>query len=89
MVQIYKKKYYCIYSSSKNSRAYIVHNKHKDFSSGHTHINNYKTAKFIIDMSLTKTVPTTKVSDYIIDSIIRISEDKSYIEKLQKLKKKK
>lgn len=83
MVQIYKRKNYCIYSSHKQSHAYIVHNKNKEFSNGHTHISNYNTAKFIINMAINKTIPKTKVNDYILLSIIRVSEDKEYIKKLE------
>lgn len=87
MVQIYRKKNFVIYSCCTKNPAYIVHNKHKNFENGHTHINNYKTAKFIIDMAYNRSIPKKHISDYLIESIIRISEHKSYIESLERLKK--
>lgn len=88
MVQIYKNGSYVIYATHKRNDVYIVHNKHKAFNEGHTHINNYNTAKFIIDMSKNKIIPKTKTGDYVLQSIIRISTDKDYIEKIKSKMKK-
>ena len=88
MVQIYKRKNYVIYSNHEKDSAYIVYNTRKEFSEGHTHINNYNTAKYIIGMSLNNLIPKKKLGDYVLQSIIRISTNKDYINKLEKLKKK-
>lgn len=85
MVRIDKMKYYNIYSD-KNGH-YIIHNTRKEFSKGHTHIDNYKTAKYITYLSLYKKIPKGKrLSNYLLDSIIRISTDKNYIKEIEKIK---
>ena len=81
MVRVYKKKYFNLYS---NQEGYIIHNTHKDFQKGHTHINNYNTAKFLINLALYKTVPDKNMSKYLYQSLIRISSDQSYINKIRK-----
>lgn len=83
MNTIYCKKNYKIYKI-KNG-AFIVHNTKKDFKTGHTHINNYNTAKYIIDMSIHNLIPNRHLSKYLLGSIIRISDDESYIEKIKEI----
>ena len=78
---IYKKKNFKIYDAG---REYIVHNTKLDFQNHHTHINNFHTCKYIIDLSIHKTVPY-HLSDYLLISLIRLSNDKDYIEKINKL----
>lgn len=86
MVRIDKVKYFNIYSDSNGS--YIVHNTHKDFSNGHTHLKNYDTAKYIIYLALYKRLPKKNhLSKYLVDSVIRISDDKVYIQKMKQFKK--
>ena len=80
---IYSKKGYNIYRLKPG--AFIVHNTNKPFESGHTHINNYNVAKYVIDMSSNKIIPKKHLSKYLLQSIIRISSDKQYITELQKL----
>lgn len=63
---------------------FIVHNTNKKFEEGHTHINNYNTAKTVISMSLNNTI-SAHLSKYLIESIIRISTDEEYIEQLKVL----
>lgn len=79
---IYRRKNYNIYKMGKNN--FIVHNINKKFEEGHTHINNYNAAKTVISMSLNNTVPDN-LSKYLIESIIRISTNKDYIEQLKVL----
>lgn len=86
MVRIYRKQNFNVYSDRNGS--YIIHNIKKDFSNGHTHLNNYHTAKFIIDLAIHKTLPEKNISPYLIDSLIRISIDKKYIHQLEYRKKK-
>ena len=85
MIRVYRLKYFNIYSNKKGG--FIVHNINKEFQEGHTHINNYNTAKYIIIVALHKSLPNTK-SIYIIDSLIRISNDINYINTLKNLKEK-
>ncbi len=59
----------------------------KEFSQGHTHINNFNTAKFIMDLALHKTLPKRRISNYLLDSLIRISIDIDYINKIESLKR--
>lgn len=78
---IYKRKSYNIYRAGKNQ--YIVHNTEKPFSNGHTHINNYYAAKKVLQLALTKTLPTCDMSKYLLESIIRISIDTVYINQIK------
>ena len=81
MTTIYKKYNFKIYS---DKHGYIVHNTRLDFNNHHTHINNYKTCKFIIDLCIHKTIPR-HLSDYLLVSIIRITEDKKYKDEIYKI----
>lgn len=87
MVLICKMKHYNIYS--EHSGTYIVHNTHKEFSEGHTHINTFSTAKYVAYLSLYKRMPKNgHLSLYLIDSVIRISDDPKYIGQMKNLKEK-
>lgn len=87
MVRIDKLKHFNIYSNLNNG--YIVHNTHKDFENGHTHINNYNTAKYIAYLALYKKLPKNDhLSIYLIDSVIRISDDSKYISNMKEFKNK-
>lgn len=79
---IYRRKSYNIYKVG-NGR-FIVHNTKKEFKLGHTHIYNFNAAKKIIAMDINKEMPD-HLSKYLIQSIIRISTDKKYINKLKEL----
>ena len=67
---------------------YIVVNKTKKFKNGHTHINNYKTALWLIKLSEHKSVPYN-IPLYFLESLIRISSDEKYLDKLKRLQKSK
>lgn len=82
MVCVYKKKNYVIYS---NKEGFIIHNRNKEFQSGHSHISNFNTAKYLIDMAIYSRIPNRK-SIYFLESLIRISNDPDYIKKLRALK---
>lgn len=81
MTTIYKKYNFKIYS---DKHGYIIHNTKLEFDKHHTHINNYKTCKFIIDLCIHKTIPK-HLSDYLLVSIIRITEDKRYKDEIYKI----
>lgn len=74
MNTIYKKKNYKIYGYNNQ---YIIHNTRLLFEDHHTHINNFHTCKFIIDLCIHKTVPK-HLSEYLLVSIIRITDDQNY-----------
>lgn len=82
MVCVYKRKNYVIYS---NREGFIIHNKNKEFKNGHTHIGNFNTAKYLIDLAIYSRIPNRE-SIYFIDSLIRISNDESYILRLKRVK---
>lgn len=78
---VYRKKNYRIYDVGEE---FVIHNTSYDFESHHTHINNFKTCKFIIDLCLHKTVPY-HLSDYLLISILRLSDDEIYKSKIRKV----
>lgn len=84
MVRVYRVKNFDIYSNRQDG--FIVYNRNKPFNTGHTHINNYHTAKYIANLACHKSIPHKKISKYLKESLIRISTDKSYIKKIRLLK---
>lgn len=79
--KIYQKKSYVIL---KVSNGFIVLNTKKGFDKGHTHISNYNMAKTLIDCSLNNKVPKTR-NKYLLESLVRISTDKNYINMIKNL----
>lgn len=82
MNTIYHKRNFNIYSVNK--REFIVHNSALPFEKHHTHINRFSTAKYLINISIYKTLPK-RLSDYLIISLIRLTDDLEYIERLETL----
>lgn len=78
MNRVYKKKQYNIYDMGDG---YIIHNIDKPFNEGHTHINNYKTAVYIIDLAIHKSIPH-HICEYFMISLKRLSTDDDYIRKI-------
>ena len=81
MNKVYRCKNYTVYDVNGG---YIIHNTKLDFQQHHTHITNFHTCKYIIKLSINKTIPK-QLSDYLIVSLIRLSNDKEYIENLKYL----
>ena len=81
LVVVYKKKNYKIYDAGKE---YNVHNTKMCFTDHHTHIKNFDTCKYIINLSIHHTVPK-HLSDYLLVSLLRISDDESYKEEIRKM----
>lgn len=79
MVCVYKKKNYVIYS---NKEGFIIHNRNKEFQDGHSHIGNFNTAKYLIDLAIYSRIPN-RDSTYFLESLIRISNDEDYIKRLR------
>lgn len=85
MNQIYAKGTFIIIDMKEG---YIVFNKEKKFKHGHTHITNFKTAKYLIDMAIHKRLPF-HLPIYLLISLQRISTDERYIAKIGELIKNK
>lgn len=80
-VQIYHD---CNFKIYKSANGYILHNIHKEFSEGHTHVQKYDTCMVIIKLLERKQLPRSK-SKYFIESLIRVSNDHKYIRKILRL----
>lgn len=81
MNRIYKKGDFNIYQFDNE---YVVHNTKKEFKVGHTHIKNFKTAKFIIDLCIHKSIPH-HLNLYLLGSLVRLSNDEEYKRKIREL----
>lgn len=80
MNQIYKKENFIVIPVNNN---FIIINKNKVFKDGHTHVNRIDIAKLLIDLAIKKELPK---NSYFAESLIRISQDINYIDKLKKYK---
>lgn len=80
-IQIYHDFNFKIY---KSGNGYILHNIHKEFSKGHTHVQKYGTCMVMIKLLQRKQLPKSR-SKYFIESLIRVSTDRKYIRKILKL----
>nr|DAE62042.1 MAG TPA: hypothetical protein [Caudoviricetes sp.] len=67
--------------SSKEKR-YIVYNTNKEWKCGHTHIGTLKQAEYLCDCIRKSKVPHN-VNKYFIISLLRLSHDKGYSDKLK------
>lgn len=81
LLVIYRKRNYNIYQAGND---YIVHNTNYEFAGHHTHLNSFSTAKYILNLSLQKSIPK-HICDYFLESLIRISDDNEYKYKLKAL----
>ena len=82
---VYRRKQFIILEVKDSKRkGYIIHNTNKPFSEGHTHLKSLDMAKVIINNVITRKVPKTK-NEYLLISHIRISEEKRYINSIEKL----
>ena len=76
-----------IYYCNRNNN-YIVYNtrkewKDEDGNCGHTHVEKYNTALYLADCVIHKKIPN-RVNEYFLISLIRLSTDTKYIERIQK-----
>lgn len=81
MNQVYSKKNFNIY---RVATGYIVHNTDKEFVNGHTHLNGFESAKYVIDLALHKSIPY-HLDRYRLISLTRITDDESYANKILEL----
>lgn len=70
----------------KGHRTYVVYNTRKEFDTGHTHLYKLKSAKSAARIASKKKVPT-RSGLYFLTSLQRISDDKDYIERLERKKR--
>ena len=79
--KIYQRKEYTIHQV-KNG--YVIHNINENFENGHAHVRSFHKAKSLIDLSIRKKLPT-KPKTWEIERLLRISNDKTYKNKLRGL----
>lgn len=80
MNQIYQRSGYKIYCVNDE---YIVHNSNlKGFA--HSHIKNYKACLWIIDLAIKKQCPYD-IPKYFVVSLMRLTDDKKYLENLSSI----
>lgn len=78
---VYRKKNFNIYSAGDG---YIIHNTRCEFSQSHTHINNFKTAKYLVDLAIHRSIPH-HLHHYFLVSLYRLSDDEEYTRKIKAL----
>lgn len=82
---VYRSREYIILSKRKHDKTgFIVVNTKKEFNQGHTHVTNFNSAKTLIKLSQKCKIPNSK-NKYFIQSLIRISRDKTYINRLNNM----
>lgn len=79
--KIYEKKEFMIFQVKEG---YVVYNTKKSFQEGHTHLKHFEAAKTAIDLVLNKKIPRS-TQGYYLTSLIRLSEDDWYINKIYEL----
>ncbi len=78
---IFKKKNYVII---RVRNGFIVYNLDKAFEEGHTHLTSFGSAKYLINLALSHSIPY-HLDKYRLTSLVRISDDSTYQEKVQTL----
>ena len=78
---VYRKKNFNIYNAGNG---FIIHNTKREFSQSHTHINNFKTAKWLVDLAIHKSLPH-HLHHYFLVSLSRLSDDEEYTRKINEL----
>lgn len=73
--------YYIQEVYSRNKKGYILANSNKEFSEGHSHLNNFKAAKYIIFLAEKQKLPND-LDSYRMSSLYRILEDGPFREKV-------
>lgn len=80
-MQVYQEGTFKIYRAGHN---YIVHNAQFDFKEKHSHVHSFHQGKKLIHCVKKKTIPRS-FNFYLLTSLIRISGDEAYIQKVQSL----
>ena len=79
--KVYERKEFMIF---RVKEGYIVYNAKKSFQEGHTHLKHFEAAKTAIDLVIRKKIPRS-TQGYYLTSLIRLSDDDSYITKIKEL----
>lgn len=87
MQLLFSRRHMNVYYCNRNKN-YIVYNTNKEWKNkngecGHTHVNTYQQALYLVDCAIHKKIPR-RVNMYFLVSLIRLSTDTKYIEKIQK-----
>lgn len=80
---VYTKKNFKVFYS-KEHKNYIVYNMKKPFQEGHTHLQKYEQTQYAIDCVLKNKIPK-KTNKYFLVSLLRLTKDKKYMERLQRI----
>ena len=83
MQLILTKRNFKIFYSKENDN-YVVYNLRKEWKDGHTHVNEYEQALYLIDCVIKSKIPK-RVNKYFLVSLTRLAKDKRYIEKIQRI----
>lgn len=81
--KIFQRKEYSIYRCSDG---FVVHNTNKKFKNGHTHVSNFYKAKILVIMAIKREIDD-KLSKRDIQSLIRLTNDNRYRNKLLELER--
>ncbi|WP_195929348.1 hypothetical protein [Clostridium sp. 1001270J_160509_D11] len=76
--KVFQRKEYSIYRAGDG---FIIHNTNKDFKIGHTHVSNFYKAKILVIMAIKREIDD-KLSERDIESLIRLTNDNRYRNKL-------
>lgn len=80
---VYQQEEYVVFRG--NDSDYIVYNTNKPFKRGHSHLKSKRRAKEVINNSIRKSFPL-HWSNYFIHTMIRLTTDSNYKERLEKLR---
>jgi len=78
---IYSKRHFVIFRSYNG---FIVYNTKKSFNDGHTHLNSFNSAKYIIALALNGKVPND-LDRYRLVSLMRITDSLEYKGRIERL----
>lgn len=79
-----QEQYYIQEVRSNTKKGYIIANKNKEFHDGHSHLNNFKAAKYVLNLAVKEKMPHD-LDTYRMISLYRILEDGPFREKVLKL----
>lgn len=76
--------YYIQEVHSRKQKGFILANRNKEFSEGHSHFNNFKAAKYVLFLATKEKIPND-LDTYRMTSLYRILEDSPFREKVLEL----
>lgn len=87
VLKVYESKYFIIFGDSGrgNKPSFILYNKRKDYKDGHARLYSYDTALWIMRLYISKKLPYTLNSLYLLESLARISDDPIYTDRIRHL----